>query len=45
MLKINCLEILEARKWLQTREKHMFLSDYSLFHAFLAVLNMFIVKT
>ena len=33
MLKINCLELLEGRKKLQTREKPLFLSDNSLFHA------------
>ena len=46
MLKINCLELLEERKYLQTGvKKHLF---YQIIHfsiQFSAVLNMFIVKT
>ena len=45
MLKINCLELLEGRKLLQTREKHLFYQMIHFSMQFSAVLNMFIVRT
>ena len=44
MLKINCLKLLEGRKQLQAREKHLLYQIIYFSVQFSAILNMFIVK-